>query len=157
MAEKFEGVVVKDDMIRHGRESLPLAGAHVTVDAAGEIDKRITATRLVLTGPFALAFRKKKDRRELYLMVEGEGGAFVVEVDPKKGGDARRFAARVNTMAAAAVSRRATMQASTAAASPTAPPQWMADPTGRHESRYWNGSAWSDHVADAGVQASDPV
>ena len=34
---------------------------------------------------------------------------------------------------------------------------WLADPTKRHEYRYWNGSAWTEHVADDGVQGTDPV
>lgn len=36
-------------------------------------------------------------------------------------------------------------------------PGWHPDPTGRHESRYWNGTAWTDHVADGGVTFSDPL
>lgn len=32
---------------------------------------------------------------------------------------------------------------------------WWPDPTGRHESRYWEGASWSDSVADGGVQATD--
>jgi hypothetical protein len=35
------------------------------------------------------------------------------------------------------------------------PSSWLADPTGRHELRYWNGSAWTAHVSDAGVQSLD--
>lgn len=101
-AAAFDGVVVKNGAISHGRESLPLAGARVTVESAGDVDRRITATRLILTGPFALAFRKKKDHRELYLTVENAGSMFVVPVDPKKGEEARRFAAKVNTIAPAA-------------------------------------------------------
>lgn len=100
--DRFGGVVIRGDRVEHKGKSLPLAGAHATVDSAGEIDKRITATRLVLTGPFALAFRKKKDKRELYLMIEGDGDAFVVEVDPKKGAEARKFAAKLNTAASRA-------------------------------------------------------
>lgn len=37
------------------------------------------------------------------------------------------------------------------------PAGWHADPHGRHELRYWDGSKWSDHVSDAGVTAKDPV
>lgn len=33
---------------------------------------------------------------------------------------------------------------------------WFADPTGRHELRYWDSSAWTSHVSDAGVTATDP-
>jgi hypothetical protein len=37
---------------------------------------------------------------------------------------------------------------------PTA--SWLPDPTGRHDHRYWDGSGWTDHVADAGVAGTDP-
>jgi hypothetical protein len=36
------------------------------------------------------------------------------------------------------------------------PPSWLADPTGRHEHRYWDGTAWTEHVADDGEAATDP-
>lgn len=34
---------------------------------------------------------------------------------------------------------------------------WHPDPTGRHEQRYWNGSAWTEHVVDAGLQSTDAL
>jgi hypothetical protein len=34
---------------------------------------------------------------------------------------------------------------------------WHPDPTGAHDHRYWNGTRWTDHVADAGVQSLDPI
>jgi Protein of unknown function (DUF2510) len=37
------------------------------------------------------------------------------------------------------------------------PADWLADPTGRHELRYWDGSRWTEHVSDAGVTGQDPV
>jgi Protein of unknown function (DUF2510) len=39
----------------------------------------------------------------------------------------------------------------------TPPPAWHPDPTGRHEHRYWDGHAWSEHVSDGGVRATDPI
>lgn len=33
---------------------------------------------------------------------------------------------------------------------------WLADPWRRHQLRYWDGDAWTEHVADAGVQTVDP-
>jgi hypothetical protein len=33
--------------------------------------------------------------------------------------------------------------------------QWAPDPTGRHEYRYWNGSAWTEHVAKGGRVSID--
>ncbi|MEO7428515.1 MAG: DUF2510 domain-containing protein [Acidimicrobiales bacterium] len=32
---------------------------------------------------------------------------------------------------------------------------WQPDPTGRFEHRYWDGSAWTDHVSNAGVATTD--
>ncbi len=34
---------------------------------------------------------------------------------------------------------------------------WYPDPGGRHEVRYWDGQAWTDHVTDQGVQSVDPL
>jgi hypothetical protein len=33
---------------------------------------------------------------------------------------------------------------------------WFPDPTGRHEARFWDGAAWTDHIADGGVTGVDP-
>jgi uncharacterized protein YxjI len=33
---------------------------------------------------------------------------------------------------------------------------WYPDPSGRHELRYYDGTAWTDHVADNGNQSIDP-
>jgi hypothetical protein len=35
-------------------------------------------------------------------------------------------------------------------------PGWQTDPTGRFEHRYWDGSQWTDNVANAGVASNDP-
>ena len=35
------------------------------------------------------------------------------------------------------------------------PPGWYPDPFGRHESRYWDGQQWTEHVASHGRQAVD--
>ena len=34
---------------------------------------------------------------------------------------------------------------------------WHPDPTGRHQQRWWDGSAWTDQVADNGAVSTDPV
>ena len=36
------------------------------------------------------------------------------------------------------------------------PAGWMTDPSGRHEQRYWSGSAWTEHVTDGGTPGIDP-
>ena len=37
------------------------------------------------------------------------------------------------------------------------PAGWLQDPAGRHQYRYWDGAAWTEHVADDGQQAVDPL
>jgi Protein of unknown function (DUF2510)/Phospholipase_D-nuclease N-terminal len=39
----------------------------------------------------------------------------------------------------------------------TVPAGWKADPTGRHQFRYWDGFHWTENVADAGEQSRDAV
>lgn len=36
------------------------------------------------------------------------------------------------------------------------PPAWYPDPFGRHETRWWDGQRWTEHVASHGRQAVDP-
>ena len=37
------------------------------------------------------------------------------------------------------------------------PANWYPDPEARHELRYWDGSRWTEHVSDAGMQSTDPL
>lgn len=39
----------------------------------------------------------------------------------------------------------------------TWPAGWFPDPTGRHDHRWWDGGAWTAHVADAGIAGLDPL
>lgn len=59
--------------------------------------------------------------------------------------------------AAAAAPAEPTPPPQPAPVAPTPPPHWAADPYGRHQHRWWDGSRWSDAVADNGVQATDPL
>lgn len=34
---------------------------------------------------------------------------------------------------------------------------WQPDPSGRHELRYWDGSTWTQQVADGGESSTDPI
>ncbi len=47
--------------------------------------------------------------------------------------------------------------AGVSAPTPSVPPGWKADPTGRHQFRYWAGSQWTENVADDGEQSMDAV
>jgi hypothetical protein len=40
---------------------------------------------------------------------------------------------------------------------PAVPEQWAADPSGRHQHRWWNGHEWTEHVADNGISGIDPL
>ena len=42
------------------------------------------------------------------------------------------------------------------APTPAVPAGWYADPAGRFELRYWDGSTWTEHVSRAGQQFTDP-
>ena len=50
-------------------------------------------------------------------------------------------------------------EAVTGSPSPPTPPSpaWSSDPTGRHQSRYWDGARWTDYVADNGRESRDPI
>jgi hypothetical protein len=37
------------------------------------------------------------------------------------------------------------------------PAGWYADPTAQADQRYWDGTAWTEHVSRAGVQGTAPV
>ena len=50
----------------------------------------------------------------------------------------------------------ASTPAATSPSTPAVPAGWYADPSGRYELRYWDGSAWTEHVSRAGQQYTDP-
>ena len=39
----------------------------------------------------------------------------------------------------------------------SSPAAWHPDPLGRHEHRYWDGTRWTEHVADGGRSGYDPI
>lgn len=121
------------------KQRYPIVGAEARVESVGELQRRITATRLLTTGVFAFALKKKADDRELYLTVTAPDYQFVVELDPKKGADARTFAAKINTLARA---QQPVEVRPDVAASP--PPGWYfcpGDPPGSE--RLWDGAQWT--------------
>ncbi len=46
--------------------------------------------------------------------------------------------------------------AAPAPAAPAVPADWYADPAGRFDLRYWDGSTWTEHVSRAGQRFTDP-
>ncbi len=35
--------------------------------------------------------------------------------------------------------------------------EWLPDPTGRHQLRWWDGGQWTEFVSDKGVQSNDAI
>jgi len=96
------GMMVRKDPLRFtapGQMDVPVKGAKVTIDR-GEAAKRITAARVALAGPFALAM--KKDTTRLFITIEGtDGSALLLDCPIKKEAAARKFAILVHTKHAA--------------------------------------------------------
>ena len=67
----------------------------VRVETGDELQSRVTVTRVLLIGIFALA-AKKKSGGEKYLTVEGDDFVWAMEVPRKNAKDAIKFAARVD-------------------------------------------------------------
>jgi hypothetical protein len=44
-----------------------------------------------------------------------------------------------------------------AGASREGPGAWLADPSSRHQLRYWDGQTWTEHVSDGGARTVDPL
>lgn len=74
---------------------VPADGARVTIEKGEEAKARITATRVALTGIFALFL--KKDMNKLFITIEGADGEVLVQPVPaRKEPQARTFATLVN-------------------------------------------------------------
>lgn len=137
----FDRLEIRGDQLfdRKTKERCPISSAHSSVSMSGqrEVDRRVTGSRLLLTGVFAFGMRKKKvhDTRRLYLTVEGEGLAFSERFRPSRERTASKFAARVNSDASArradaarvnseASARRAHAGRSVAQSPPPEPEPW---------------------------------
>ena len=76
-------------------EEQPLTGVIARVEDGEALQKRVTVTRLVAIGVFALLAKKKRGG-ESFLTVEGPGFFWAIEIDRKKKNDAIKFAGKVN-------------------------------------------------------------
>lgn len=94
----YDQVQLHRDRVQRGKEERSLAGVTARVEAGSDLEKRVTATRLVTLGVFAFA-AKKKSGGEAFLTVEGPGFFWTIEVDRKKRAQAQAFAAKVNGQA----------------------------------------------------------
>ena len=95
---------------------------------------------------FAFGLRWWVGRRDRRPAAPAEAGAGPFVPTPPAGPGPGEEAPTVGTAAPAA-----------AAPAPVTPPAaWHPDPTGRHQHRYWDGTRWTDWVADGGVTGRDP-
>lgn len=76
------------------QEPVPVEGARVTIERGEEAGRRVTATRVLLTGLFALAL--KKDMNQLFITIENGDKVMLCPVPAKKEGAARILATMVN-------------------------------------------------------------
>ena len=105
MSGNGESMILREHTIEYKakdkdlRGEFPLTGVSARVESGAELQSRVTVTRLVLTGIFAFALKKKKGG-EKYVTVQGEGFFWAMEVDRKKANDAMKFVAKINNQAA---------------------------------------------------------
>lgn len=76
----------------------PLVGVEVSLEDGEALRRRVTATRVLATGVFALAL-KKSSGGESFLTIQGDGFAWVHDVPAKKRGDAMKFVTKVRAQA----------------------------------------------------------
>jgi hypothetical protein len=74
----------------------------------------------------------------------------VVSVEPRLG-----VTTAGSTVAPTAAAATSSPAAASAGATPAVPADWYKDPSGRFELRYWNGTAWTEHVSTGGTQSTD--
>lgn len=94
----FAGYAIRGDRLVKGLTGRwELAGSHAEFEHGAQQSGRVTATRVALTGPFALLL--KKDRNKVYIAVETPDGDVLIEASAKDETAARKFAARINQAA----------------------------------------------------------
>lgn len=92
---KFE---IYQNAVESGHEIHWLKDVHATVEDGSAVQDRITATRIMLVGFFALAWKKKRGG-EKWLTISGPDFIWLAEVGRKQIPEAMRFANAVNNAA----------------------------------------------------------
>ena len=104
MYNRFKGddgttITIQDTTISSKGERHSLKGVHAYLEDGSALESRITATRLLLFGPFALAMKKRKGG-EKYLIVEGPDFAYMTMVKRQNISKAVRFKPEIVNAAA---------------------------------------------------------
>lgn len=82
---------------KKGAESVSLAGAHVDVNATGQLSRGFSGAGMLAFG--VLGASKKQDSRRLFIVVQGTDGGLVVPVSPESHQAALSFAVKINVLA----------------------------------------------------------
>jgi hypothetical protein len=102
-----------------------------------------------------------KELRDELARIDDPGGTPVVDAAPAASDANEQKAmppAPVNTTIPAPSAEGTKLVAPAQAPSPALPPpMWAADPTGRHQWRYWDGKIWTEYVTDNGHESQDPT
>lgn len=85
-----------DSDLRPGKATFD-AISSVTIEDGEALESRITVTRLLLTGPFALALKKKKGGTK-FVTVEGDGFLWPMEVNRKRVKDAQALVMKARSL-----------------------------------------------------------
>lgn len=93
-ADKQKFTLYEHAIDKDGEEQ-PLTDVTARLEAGEELQSRVTATRLVLLGVFALAAKKKSGGTK-FLTIEGPEFMWGAEVDRKSIKDAQKFTLAVN-------------------------------------------------------------
>lgn len=102
----------------------------------------------------AVIFRRRRDYANEVTVLE----RYAAACPPGRGDDGlMRRLDKARKLAAQAEHEPPVVSALTPADDPPPPAAWYPDPGGVHEYRYWDGTTWSAHVADAGHQSISPV
>ena len=104
MYNSFKGddgttITIENTTISSKGERHSLKGVHAYLEDGSALESRITATRLLLFGPFALAMKKRKGG-EKYLIVEGPDFAYMTMVKRQNISKAVRFKTEIVNAAA---------------------------------------------------------
>lgn len=104
MYNSFKGddgttITIENTTISSKGETHSLKGVHAYLEDGSALESRITATRLLLFGPFALAMKKRKGG-EKYLIVEGPDFAYMTMVKRQNISKAVRFKTEIMSAAA---------------------------------------------------------
>ena len=143
-----------------GVKTWPVSEADVSVELDSPTT-RMTATRIlsggVLLGPVGMILggmaRKDVTKGRMILTVNGEH----VQTFAFPGKDIDKALRFVQAVADAQRSADGSTEAPRPSPAPAPAAAWAPDPSRRHELRWWDGTAWTEHISDAGQQSVDPL